>query len=107
MRFSCTILREVQADYYLQNPFHESPLKAETIAQAIRPFLQNIRVMTRCFRDPLADKVVFPGWAGVNHNLRELIQTQDLPPVYEENSCLYLFTRDNLVNGTIASAKGR
>jgi CMP-N-acetylneuraminic acid synthetase len=26
-----------------------------------------------------------------------LIQTQDLPPVYEENSCLYIFTRENLI----------
>jgi CMP-N-acetylneuraminic acid synthetase len=33
----------------------------------------------------------------INHNPLELIQTQDLPPVYEENSCLYIFTRENLV----------
>jgi len=26
-----------------------------------------------------------------------LIQTQDLPPVYEENSCLYIFTRQTLL----------
>ncbi|MEW6402357.1 MAG: hypothetical protein AB1649_11190, partial [Chloroflexota bacterium] len=26
----------------------------------------------------------------------ELIQTQDLPPVYEENSCIYIFNRANL-----------
>jgi CMP-N-acetylneuraminic acid synthetase len=25
-----------------------------------------------------------------------LIQTQDLPPVYKENSCLYLFSADTL-----------
>jgi CMP-N-acetylneuraminic acid synthetase len=25
-----------------------------------------------------------------------LLQTQNLPPVYEENSCIYIFTRDNL-----------
>ena len=24
------------------------------------------------------------------------LQTQDLPPVYEENSCIYLFTAENL-----------
>jgi CMP-N-acetylneuraminic acid synthetase len=33
----------------------------------------------------------------VNHDLRELIQTQDLPPMYEENSCIYIFTRENLL----------
>jgi CMP-N-acetylneuraminic acid synthetase len=33
----------------------------------------------------------------INHNPAVLLQTQDLPPVYEENSCLYLFTRQNLL----------
>jgi len=35
--------------------------------------------------------------AAINHDPSVLIQTQDLPPVYEENSCLYLFTRQNLL----------
>jgi CMP-N-acetylneuraminic acid synthetase len=38
----------------------------------------------------------FQDGRAINHNPLELIQTQDLPPVYEENSCLYLFTRENL-----------
>jgi CMP-N-acetylneuraminic acid synthetase len=29
----------------------------------------------------------------INHDPDELIRTQDLPPVYEENSCLYIFNR--------------
>jgi CMP-N-acetylneuraminic acid synthetase len=29
----------------------------------------------------------------INHNQSILLRTQDLPPVYEENSCLYLFTK--------------
>jgi CMP-N-acetylneuraminic acid synthetase len=33
----------------------------------------------------------------INHDPSVLLQTQDLPPVYEENSCLYLFTRQNLL----------
>jgi len=33
----------------------------------------------------------------INHNPKELLRTQDLPPVYEENSTLYLFTRENLL----------
>ena len=32
----------------------------------------------------------------INHNPAILLRTQDLPPVYEENSCLYLFTRQTL-----------
>jgi CMP-N-acetylneuraminic acid synthetase len=33
----------------------------------------------------------------INHNPSILLQTQDLPPVYEENSCIYIFTRQTLV----------
>jgi CMP-N-acetylneuraminic acid synthetase len=29
----------------------------------------------------------------INHNPAILLRTQDLPPVYMENSCLYLFSR--------------
>jgi CMP-N-acetylneuraminic acid synthetase len=32
----------------------------------------------------------------INHNPKELLRTQDLPPVYEENSCIYIFSRANL-----------
>jgi CMP-N-acetylneuraminic acid synthetase len=32
----------------------------------------------------------------INHNPAILLRTQDLPPVYEENSCIYLFTRPTL-----------
>jgi len=31
----------------------------------------------------------------INHKEDELLRTQDLPPVYEENSCLYFFTRES------------
>jgi len=34
----------------------------------------------------------------INHDPAILIQTQDLPPVYEENSCLYIFKRQTLLD---------
>ena len=32
----------------------------------------------------------------MNHNPNTLLRTQDLPPIYEENSCMYVFTRECL-----------
>ena len=32
----------------------------------------------------------------INHDIRELIPTQDLKPIYKENSCLYLFSYEIL-----------
>jgi len=33
----------------------------------------------------------------INHDPEILLQTQDLPPVFEENSCIYLFWSQNLI----------
>jgi CMP-N-acetylneuraminic acid synthetase len=35
----------------------------------------------------------------MNHDPRELVRTQDLPPVYEENSNLYIFTDQLIASG--------
>jgi CMP-N-acetylneuraminic acid synthetase len=32
----------------------------------------------------------------INHNQNILLRTQDLPPIFEENSCMYLFSKDIL-----------
>lgn len=89
---------QVPADLYLQthstNPF----LQVATISRAINDFLSSsppydslfsvTRLQTR-----LWDENTIP----INHDPDVLLQTQDLPPVFEENSCIYLFTRENLV----------
>ena len=33
----------------------------------------------------------------VNHAPNILIRTQDLPPIYEENSCIYIFSKEKLI----------
>lgn len=33
----------------------------------------------------------------INHDPAIMLRSQDLKPVYEDNSCIYLFTRENLV----------
>jgi len=43
----------------------------------------------------------------LNHDPARLLRTQDLPPVYEENSCLYLFTGAACVGAGTGSGSGR
>lgn len=83
----------VEADFYLQthstNPF----LKAETIERAIRVFLESLPRYDSLFsvtalQTRLWDGLVRP----INHNPAILLRTQDLAPIYEENSNLYLFS---------------
>jgi CMP-N-acetylneuraminic acid synthetase len=90
---------QVEADFYLQTHSTNPLLQTETISRAIKTLLENYpdydslfsvtRIQTRLW-DELG--------RAINHNPAILLRTQDLPPIYEENSCLYIFTRQTLVN---------
>ncbi len=89
---------QIQADFYLQTHSTNPLLKAETIARAIQIFLTHYPTYDSLFSvTRLQTRLYDQHGRALNHNPTELIQTQDLPPVYEENSCLYLFTREGLV----------
>jgi CMP-N-acetylneuraminic acid synthetase len=89
---------QVEADFYLQTHSTNPLLRPESINGAIKKFLDNYpacdslfsvtRIQTRLW-DQLG--------RAINHNPSILLQTQDLPPVFEENSCMYIFTRQNLL----------
>jgi CMP-N-acetylneuraminic acid synthetase len=86
------------ADFYLQTHSTNPLLKAETISRAIRSFLADHPKHDSLFSvTRLQARLYDRQGRAINHNPAELIQTQDLPPVYEENSCLYIFTRKNLM----------
>ena len=90
---------QVPADLYLQTHSTNPLLKAGTIQRAIDQLRQSYpeydslfgvtRLQTRLW-DELG--------RAVNHNPAVLLRTQDLPPIYEENSCIYLFTRETLIS---------
>jgi len=89
---------QIESDFYLQTHSTNPLLKAKTISRAIRSFVSTYPEHDSLFSvTRLQTRLYFQDGRAINHNPRELIQTQDLPPVYEENSCLYLFTRDNLI----------
>ena len=89
---------QVQADFYLQTHSTNPLLKPETISRAIQLLITNYPDYDSLFSVTRLQTRLYDqhGYA-INHNPRELIQTQDLPPVYEENSCIYIFNRENLI----------
>ncbi len=88
---------QVDAEFYLQTHSTNPLLKAQTISQGIQKFFADYPKYDSLFSvTRLQTRLYFQDGRAINHNPLELIQTQDLPPVYEENSCLYLFTRENL-----------
>jgi CMP-N-acetylneuraminic acid synthetase len=88
---------QVPADMYLQTHSTNPLVTAETIQKALQvmiakyPAYDSLFSVTR-IQARLWDSLARP----INHNPSILLQTQDLPPVYEENSCFYLFTRQTL-----------
>ncbi len=86
------------ADFYLQTHSTNPLLKAETVSNAIQSLITNYPNKDSLFSvTRLQTRLYDQHGNAINHNPKELIQTQDLPPVYEENSCIYIFTRANLL----------
>jgi CMP-N-acetylneuraminic acid synthetase len=90
---------QVAADYYLQTHTTNPLLRPSTISHAIQSLLANLPEYDSLFSVTLRQVRLWDQLGrAINHNPAILLQTQDLPPVYEENSCIYIFTRLTLLN---------
>jgi CMP-N-acetylneuraminic acid synthetase len=88
---------QVQADFYLQTHSTNPLLKPATVSRAIQAFLADYPFHDSLFSvTRLQTRLYDQHGQALNHDPNVLLQTQDLPPVYEENSCMYIFTRENL-----------
>lgn len=86
----------VPADIYLMTHTTNPLLSSMTIKNALEAFTLNQqkhdslfsvnKIQTRFYREDMSP---------VNHDPNNLIRTQDLEPWFEENSCLYIFTKDS------------
>jgi len=72
-------------------------LRAGTIADAIHAFVDSRPAHDSLLTiTPRQVRFYWPDGRPINHDPENLIRTQDLPTVYEENSCLYIFDRQTL-----------
>lgn len=90
---------QIEADLYLQTHSTNPLLRAESISKAINQLSENIPTYDSLFsvtkiQSRFWDQLTRP----INHNPSILLRTQDLPPIYEENSCIYMFKRETLQN---------
>jgi CMP-N-acetylneuraminic acid synthetase len=87
----------VEADLYLQTHSTNPLLKGETINKAIDAFLDAFPSRDSLFSvTRLQTRLWDQDGKAINHDPLVLLQTQDLPPIFEENSCLYMFTKEIL-----------
>lgn len=85
-------IEQTQADLYVQTHSTNPLLRAETIQRALEAFLKAGDSHDSLFTvTPLHTRLWTPDGRAINHDPEVLLRTQDLPPVMEENSCLYIF----------------
>jgi len=89
-------LSQLAGEHFLQTHSTNPLLNTATIDKAIELYFVNLgkhdslftvtRHNTRFYRND---------GTPINHDPQELIRTQDLPPIFEENSNLYIFSRES------------
>jgi len=99
-------IEQIDADFYLQTHSTNPLLTGETIERSIRSFVTQLPAYDSMFSVTRLQTRLWDQLSrAINHNPSILLRTQDLPPVYEENSCVYLFSRQTL--GTMRNRIGQ
>jgi len=87
-------LSQTKGEYYLQTHSTNPLVKTETINSAIERFFSQKEYDALFTVTPLKTRFYWPDGSGINHDPKHLIRTQDLEPIFEENSCLYIFSKE-------------
>lgn len=92
------IINQVSADFYLQTHSTNPLLSTVTIELGIQKLLSHYPMYDSLFSVTKKNVRFWDVLARpINHNQNILLRTQDLPPVFEENSCMYLFSKEILL----------
>ncbi len=88
----------VQSDYYLMTHTTNPLLSSKTIRKALKAFLENEKNYDSLFTvNKFQTRFYRADGSAVNHDPNNLIRTQDLETWYEENSNLYIFTKESFL----------
>jgi N-acylneuraminate cytidylyltransferase len=89
-------LTKTDSEIYIQTHATNPLLKAETLALALKKFIESEDNFDSLFSvNRFQSRFYNENIEAVNHNPNELIRTQDLAPLFEENSNFYIFTKDS------------
>ncbi|MFC1524235.1 cytidylyltransferase domain-containing protein [Thermodesulfobacteriota bacterium] len=83
-----------EGEHFLQTHSTNPLLRPETIDRAVEAYFENLDNYDSLFSvTPLQKRFFWENGQAVNHDPMNMIKTQDLPFIYEENSCIYIFSR--------------
>ena len=95
-------LAQTEGDYFLQSHSTTPLVTSTTMDEAIETFFTQQEHDSLLSVTEIHSRYYWPDGRAVNHNPDALIRTQELPPLLEENSCIYIFSRE-----VFASRKNR
>ena len=87
-------LSQIGSEHFLQTHSTNPLLTTATIDKAIECYFESLETYDSLFSVTRHQvRLYWQDGRPINHNPLEMRRTQDLPPIYEENSCLYIFSR--------------
>jgi CMP-N-acetylneuraminic acid synthetase len=87
-------LSQTSGEYFLQTHSTNPLVKTETIDNAIEAFFFQNKHDALFSVTEIKQRFYSRDGRGINHDPSVLIPTQDLKPIYHENSCFYIFSRE-------------
>lgn len=92
-------LSKIDGEHFLQTHSTNPLLCPHAIDLAIESYFKNPDQFDSLFSvTRLQTRLYWKDGSPVNHNPNELLRTQDLPPVYEENSNFYIFSKKSFAD---------
>jgi len=91
-------IHAIDAEHFLQTHSTNPLLSLETIEKAIHIYFESLSEYDSLFSvTRIQNRLYWDSGKPVNHNPQNLINTQDLSPLYLENSNIYLFSKASFV----------
>lgn len=87
-------IEQTDAQYFLQTHSTNPLLTVESINGAIEAFFAQKDHDALFSVTETKTRFYWPDGRGVNHDPKVLIRTQDLEPIFHENSCFYIFSKE-------------
>ncbi len=90
-------ISKIDCEYFIQTHSTNPLLKTNSIDKSIEAFFNQQECDSLFSVTPYQNRLFFENGDPVNHNPNQLIKTQDLPYLYEENSCIYIFSKNSFL----------
>jgi CMP-N-acetylneuraminic acid synthetase len=91
-------LNKTDGEYFVQTHSTNPLLKPQTIKEALEIYFEKLNQKDSLFSvTPLQTRLFNDEFNAINHDPNNLIKTQNLPYIYEENSCIYIFSRNSFI----------